>query len=488
MKNQVQLITYPDSLGGNLKSLNDLLLKYFADVFKGGVHILPPFPSSGDRGFSPITYLEIEPAFGSWADVRRIGERFDVLVDLMVNHISRQSPFFQDFIQKGRKSAHADLFITLDKIWPDGQPPQADVAKIFLRKPEHPFSDIVVEETGKVERIWTSFGTKDRTEQIDLDVRSTATRKLLIEYLAHFKAQNIKIVRLDAIGYVTKKAGTNCFMVEPEIYEFIDWITGVADSLGLELLPEVHAHFSVQLKLASHGYWVYDFVLPLLILHTLFNQSSQKLCDYLRICPRNQITMLDCHDGIPVQPDLDDVLQVEESRQIVEVCLQRGANLNRILSEEHMGQADFDAHQINCTYYSALNGDDDAYIAARAIQFFAPGIPQVYYVGLLAGENDQSGVKQTGEGRAINRHNYSLEEVEAALQKPVVQRLIKLIQFRNEYAAFNGDFAVLASDDHHLRLRWWKTTQQCTLKVDLTAHQCAIEYIDEAGAVKRYQP
>lgn len=488
MKNQVQLITYPDSLGGNLKSLNELLLTDFADVFKGGVHILPPFPSSGDRGFSPITYLKIEPAFGSWADVRYIGKSFDILIDLMVNHISRQSPFFQDFIQKGRKSTYADLFITLDKVWPDGQPPQADVAKIFLRKPEHPFSDIVVEETGQVEKIWTSFGTKDWAEQIDLDVRSAATRKLLSEYLAHFKAQNIKIVRLDAIGYVIKKAGTNCFMVEPEIYEFIDWITGVANSIGLELLPEVHAHYSVQLKLAGHGYWVYDFVLPLLILHTLFNQSSQKLCDYLRICPRNQITMLDCHDGIPVQPDLDDVLQVEESRQIVEVCLQRGANLNRILSEEHMGQADFDAHQINCTYYSALNGDDDAYIAARAIQFFAPGIPQVYYVGLLAGENDQNGVKQTGEGRAINRHNYSLAEVEAALHKPVVQRLIKLIQFRNEYEAFNGDFAVLASDDYHLRLRWQKTSQHCTLTVDLTAHQCTIEYIDEGGTVKQYRP
>jgi sucrose phosphorylase len=487
MKNQVQLITYPDSLGGNLKSLNDLLLTDFAGVFKGGVHILPPFPSSGDRGFSPITYLEIEPAFGSWADVRCIGERFDVLVDLMVNHISRQSPYFQDFVKKGRKSAYADLFITLDKVWPDGRPPQEDVAKIFLRKPEHPFSDIVVEETGKVERIWTSFGTKDWAEQIDLDVRSAASRKLLIEYLAHFKAQNIKIVRLDAIGYVTKKAGTNCFMVEPEIYEFVDWITGVADSLGLELLPEVHAHYSVQLKLASHGYWVYDFVLPLLILHTLLNQSSQKLCDYLRICPRNQVTMLDCHDGIPVQPDLDDILQVEESKQIVEVCLQRGANLNHILSDEHKGHADFDAHQINCTYYSALDCDDDAYLTARAIQFFAPGIPQIYYVGLLAGENDQSGVKQTGEGRAINRHNYTVEEVEQAVQKPVVQRLLKLIQFRNEYGAFDGDFIVPESDDRHLQLAWRKNDQQCMLTVDLASGQSVIEY-GTAGTLKTYRP
>ena len=106
IKNQVQLITYPDSLGGNLRSLNELLLKYFADVF-AGVHILPPFPSSGDRGFAPLTYLEIEPQFGTWDDIRRIGENFDILIDLMVNHISRSSPYFQDFVKWGRKSRYA---------------------------------------------------------------------------------------------------------------------------------------------------------------------------------------------------------------------------------------------------------------------------------------------------------------------------------------------------------------------------------------------
>ena len=88
LKNQVQLITYPDSLGGDLKTLYAILLKYFADIFKGGVHILPPFPSSGDRGFAPLTYLEIAPGFGDWEDLRRIGEKFDIMLDLMVNHIS----------------------------------------------------------------------------------------------------------------------------------------------------------------------------------------------------------------------------------------------------------------------------------------------------------------------------------------------------------------------------------------------------------------
>mgnify|MGYP001577703470 FL=1 len=91
VKNQVQIITYPDSMGGDLKTLNKVLLKYFYDIFKGGVHILPPFPSSGDRGFAPLTYLMIEPEFGTWEDIKAIGENFDVLVDLMVNHISGKS-------------------------------------------------------------------------------------------------------------------------------------------------------------------------------------------------------------------------------------------------------------------------------------------------------------------------------------------------------------------------------------------------------------
>lgn len=481
MKNQVQLITYPDSLGGNLKNLSLLLEKYLLDIAKGGIHILPPFPSSGDRGFAPLTYFEIDPRFGSWEDFRRIGAKFDVIIDLMINHISRQSSQFQDFVAKGRKSEYADLFITLDKVWPNGDPLPEDVEKIFLRKPDNPFSTITIEETGQVERIWTSFGTKDWSEQIDLDVHSEKTRKLLAQYLAHFKENKVKMVRLDAIGYVIKKPGTSCFMVEPEIYEFLEWVAGVANEFDLEVLPEVHDHYTVQQKLSEHGYWVYDFILPMLILYTLQNRSALKLREYLKIAPRRQFTMLDCHDGIPVQPDVDDILDVEESMQIVEICLERGANLNRILSEHHKNHGNFDAHQINTTYYSALNCDDDAYLAARAIQFFSPGIPLVYYVGLLAGINDQRAVQDTGEGRSINRHNYSVEEVDEAIQNPVVQRLFALIRFRNEYPAFNGEFAILDTPEDSIILRWVYDRFSCRLTVDLRDYQATIDYIDDNG-------
>lgn len=108
--------------------------------------------------------------------------------------------------------------------------------------------------------------------------------------------------------------------------------------------------------------------------------------------------MLDCHDGIPVKPDMDDLINPNEARQLVQYCVDQGANLSFVLSDDHKDEDGFDVHQIRCTYYSVLGNDDDAYLAARAIQFFVPGIPQVYYVGLLAGENDMGGVEKTGDG------------------------------------------------------------------------------------------
>ncbi|MEF2967425.1 sucrose phosphorylase [Paenibacillus sp. M1] len=484
--NQVQLITYPDSLGGNLKALNRVLDEHFRDIFKGGIHILPPFPSSGDRGFAPLTYFEIEPAFGTWEDIRAIGAKYDVLLDVMVNHISRQSEYFQDFLRRGRRSPYADLFLTLDKIWADGQPVQADIDKMFLRRPL-PYSVFIIEETGKEEKVWTTFGKTYPSEQIDLDIHSDQVKRLLTDIFENFRNNNVKIVRLDAVGYIIKKLGTSCFFVEPEIYGFLDWIKELADSLDIELLPEVHSHYSIQYKLAEHGFWIYDFILPYRILDTLVNKNAEALKEYLTTRPAKQFTMLDCHDGIPVKPDLDGLIDTKEARKLVDTCLERGANLSLIVSDEHKAEDGFDVHQIRCSYYSMLNSDDDAYLAARAIQFFAPGIPQVYYVGLLAGENDEEEVRRTGEGREINRHNFSLDEIEQALGKSAVRRLLALIRFRNEYGAFNGEFRVLESASHEVRLEWTKGDLRCTLHIDLNTNRTVIDYVEAEGRIVQFE-
>lgn len=466
VKNQVQLITYPDSLGGDLKSLNFVLEKYFSDLFTGGIHILPPFPSSGDRGFAPLTYLEIEPKFGTWDDIKQIGEKHSILLDLMVNHISAKSCFFQDFLEKGRDSEFADLFITIDKIWPDSKPLQDDIDKLFLRR-NNPFSEFTIKKTGKEEKVWTTFGKTTPSEQIDLDVHSPVTNKLITKYMNNFSQNHVKIVRLDAVGYVIKKRGTSCFFIEPDIYEYLAWIRRLASSFEIEILPEIHADYETHFRLAKEGYWIYDFILPYSILETLITKSSKRLKDYLNIRPHNQFTMLDCHDGVPIKPDLNGLYQSEDARKVVDLCLKRGANLSLVLSPAYKDPEGFDVHQIRCSYYSMLDCNDSAYLIARAIQFFTPGIPQVYYVGLLAGKNDSQAVAQTGEGREINRHNYSLEEIDLEVNRPVVKRLVELIKLRNTHPAFDGTFDVGLCNNDALILSWNNKDLFARLIVDL---------------------
>jgi sucrose 6(F)-phosphate phosphorylase len=455
-------VTYPDSLGGDLGTLAHLLDGPLVGLFHG-LHILPPFPSSGDRGFAPLTYREIDPRFGSWDDIRQLGERYDVLLDLMVNHISRGSAEFRDFERLGRHSPYADLFVTLDKVWPTGDPPPDDIARIFLRKPEAPFSTITIAVTGDQERVWTSFGSADWSEQIDLDVRSTTTRDLITDWLRFFAANRVRLVRLDAVGYVIKKPGTSSFMVEPEIYEFLEWVSGVAASLGLAVLPEVHDVYATHERIAAHGMWTYDFVLPGLVLHALETGESSRLADHLSRSPNRVFTMLDCHDGIPIRPDLDGMLDPAEMLALADLAERRGGNVNRLLSTQ---PGSIDIHQLNCTYYSALRGDDERYLAARAIQLFARGVPQIYYVGLLAGENDREGVDRSRDGRAVNRHDFTVDEVGIALGRPVVQGVLDLVRLRNTHPAFDGTLNVRGSG-HSLALQWRNGEDACLLEVDL---------------------
>ena len=458
-----QLLTYPDSLGGDLRALSDLLDGPLDGLFQG-VHVLPPFPSSADRGFAPVTYERIDPRFGRWADIEHLAERHDVLLDLMINHISRESREFQDFQRRGRESPFADLFITLDKVWPHGQPSGSDVGRIFLRKPDSPFSTVTIEQTGVEERIWTSFGTADWSEQIDLDVTARATRSLISGWLRMFAEHGVRMVRLDAVGYVIKKPGTTCFMVEPEIYEFLAWVTEAAEAVGLVILPEVHDGYATHERLSAHGLWTYDFVLPGLVLQAFESGLPGRLAAHLSRSPARQFTNLDCHDGIPVRPDLDGILTPSEMAGLAQGVQAQGGNVNRILSDAHAEGGD--VHQLNCTYYSALGSDDDRYLAARAIQLFARGVPQIYYVGLLAGENDHAAVKRTGEGRAINRHDYTLGEIEEARDREVVRRLFDLIRLRNTHPAFDGEACIETDDDHSVRLRWELGEEIVALEVD----------------------
>ena len=133
VENKAMLITYADSLGHNLRDLEQTLNGPFDGAF-GGVHILPFFPSSGDRGFSPITYREVDPAFGTWEDVDRLGKRYYLMFDYMINHISVKSPEYQDFLAKKDASRYRDFFIRFKDFWKNGEPTPEEDAAIYRRR------------------------------------------------------------------------------------------------------------------------------------------------------------------------------------------------------------------------------------------------------------------------------------------------------------------------------------------------------------------
>ena len=480
LQNKINLITYPDSMGNNLLELHYVLRRYLTQ-FIGGVHILPFYPSSADRGFAPLTYDEVDPSFGTWQDIEMIGRDFDLVFDFMVNHISRQSIFFRDYLKKGSDSKYADMFLPFSKLSPTGEISEKDLAKVYTRKPRPPYT-VIERPDGSREKIWCTF----HDEQIDLDVYSPVTEQMLRSSLIRLARTNAKMIRMDAIAYATYRLGTNCFFLEPDIWELLERLKEYVVPFDAVMLPEVHEHYKYHLKLAEKGYWTYDFALPMLVLHTLYHHSSERLRHWLQVCPRQQLTTLDTHDGIGVI-DVQDLLTAEEIEKTLLVLDEKGANTRKLYSGPEY--QNLDIYQVNCTYYSALGCNDDSYIAARTIQFFAPGLPQVYYVGLLAGENDIELVERTKNGRDINRHNFSLDEIKVEIEKPVVQRLLKLMKFRNDYQAFNGQFVIADAPDDQLKLAWSNAPYHTSANIDLKSYNVQIEYYDtDQRKTKTFSP
>ena len=464
MKNEIMLITYGDSLGKNFKEMEQILEKHYKGAI-GSVHILPFFPSSADRGFAPMQYDKVDEKFGDFEDLKRIGQKYDFMYDFMVNHISAHSPYYLDFKQKKEESAYKELFIRYKDFWENGEPTKEQVDKIYKRKPKAPYVEITFSD-GTKEKIWCTFGE----EQIDLDVTKPITKKFIEETIRFMCEHGAKVIRLDAFAYAIKKADTSCFFVEPEMWDLLYQIEEIAKEYQVDILPEIHEHYSIQLKIAEKGFWVYDFALPMLVLHALYTHRGDRLQHWLTICPRKQMTTLDTHDGIGVV-DVVDLLTPEEIEETKELLYAKGANVKKKYSSEEYNNLDI--YQINCSYYSALGNNDDAYLLARAIQFFAPGIPQVYYVGMLAGENDLELLERTKEGRNINRHYYSAKEVDENFKRPVVEKLRDLMKFRNSCKAFDGE-CVCESKGDQLRIERSNGQVKAILEADLTTYEFKI--------------
>ncbi len=480
MKNKVQLITYVDRLtGAGVPELAATLEGPLRQLFSG-VHLLPfYFPIDGsDAGFDPIDHTLVDERLGTWHDVKTLGEKTELMADLIVNHMSAQSPEFKDVLAKGSKSPYWELFLTKDKVFPSGLTDELQ-SKIYRPRPGSCFTSFTLPD-GEVEEFWTTF----TDNQIDIDVHSEAGKAYLHRILTTFANNNIKMIRLDAAGYAIKKAGTSCFMLD-ETFDFISELSEYAQSLGIETLVEIHSYYKTQIQIAERVGMVYDFALPPLVLHSIFNQDVTALVNWLTISPRNCITVLDTHDGIGIidvgpmdgQPGL---LSNQEIDTLVETIHQKSQGQSK--KATGAAASNVDLYQVNCTYYDALGQDDDDYLVARAIQFFSPGTPQVYYGGLLAQHNDMQLLATSNVGRDINRPYLDAKKIAQAKQRPVVDALSKLIVLRNSHSAFDGQFSVQGKGAI-LSMTWRLGDEVAVLNLDLAKRSCEIQTITAGNSL-----
>jgi sucrose phosphorylase len=273
-----QLITYVDRCGGTVSALNDLLDGALDGVF-AGVHLLPYFtPFDGvDAGFDPEDHTAVDPRLGTWDDVKALSAGHVVMSDVIVNHVSAQSEPYRDVVARGDESDWAPMFLTLSSVFPDGAT-EADLARIYRPRPGLPFTTTTW--GGERRLVWTTF----TPEQIDIDLRSPQAWGYLESIIDALTSAGVTMLRLDAVGYTGKEAGTDCFMTA-STQAYTDRIVAMAHERGAKVLLEVHGHYTQQIEVARTVDYVYDFALPPLVLHALHAHDLAPLAAWLDVPP-----------------------------------------------------------------------------------------------------------------------------------------------------------------------------------------------------------
>ena len=320
--------------------------------------------------------------------------------------------------------------------------------------------------------------------QMDLDIRSDSVWEFYADTLDRLAGYGARIVRLDAFAYAPKQPGARNFLNDPGTWDLLAKVKALADDRGLILLPEIHSSYAegIHARISELGYLTYDFFTPGLVIDAFENRDASVLKRWISELVGRRIrtvNMLGCHDGIPVL-DLAGLLPQERIRSLIDVIVSRGGYVKDLHGAKNV------YYQLNATYYSALGCSDDRLLLARAIQLFLPGKPQVWYLDLFAGRNDNDAVARAGEGghKEINRTNLDAAALAAGLELPVVQRQLELLRFRNTFPAFGFDATceLAETSDDRLVITWTNNGASTCLDADLSAQQFTITATDASGA------
>ncbi len=438
------LITYGDQVQEEgrppLQTLAEVL-EHYARPLISIVHLLPFFPYSSDDGFSVIDYTTVNPAWGSWEDVERIGQSFRLMFDAVINHISRHSEWFRHFLAGDPAFAHA--FITVE--------PKTDLSQV-VRPRALPLLTRVETVQGP-KWVWTTFSE----DQIDLNYADPQVLLRVVDVLLTYVAHGAEIIRLDAIAYLWKKLGTPCIHLE-ETHRIVKLFRAIFDLVapGVMIITETNVPHAENIAYFGDGedeaQLVYQFPLPPLVLHTFVHGDSRRLTAWATSLrpPSSRTTFfnfLASHDGIGLRP-VEGLLTSAEVEALVERTLRHGG----YVSYKANSDGSRSVYELNISYFDALSdpqGEEPLdlqvarFVAAHAIILALQGLPALYVHTLFGSRSDRAAVERTGHHRAINRAKFRREALEAAMANPtslrsrVYRALRHLLEVRRRHPAFH---------------------------------------------------
>lgn len=437
------LITYGDSIrSSRQKPL--VTLKTFLDEYLEGsigcVHILPFFPYSSDDGFSVIDYLQVNPELGDWSDIARITENYSLMADLVINHISKHSRWFKNYLSGAEPGKN--FFIEVD--------PSANLTKV-VRPRSLPLLTSFSTSNGE-KHVWTTFSN----DQIDLNFENPEVLLEMLNVLLFYFENGARIIRLDAIAFLWKEIGTSCLHL-PQTHEVVKLMRDIAEYIDptIIIITETNVPNLENLSYFGNGdeaHMVYQFSLPPLLLHALHSVSSKYLTGWAKGlsnipegCTFFNFTA--SHDGIGVRP-LEGILPDKEILLLAEAMKSYGG----YVSTKRNSDGTDSPYELNITYLDALKytvrGEDnlqvDRFICSQTIMMSLMGIPAFYIHSLLGTHNFNEGVKVTGMSRTVNRRKWTDEELFPLLEENtnhsrILAELKRRIEIRKSIEEFHPD-------------------------------------------------
>lgn len=465
------LITYGNSIvdGAHkpLDLLHDFLLRYLKGSING-VHILPFFPFTSDDGFAVSDFRSVNPQLGDWADIRRIAGDFQLMSDLVLNHVSSQGNWFNAYLQ--------------------GQPPYDKF--FFEASPEDDLSDVVrprttpllqeVQTANGPRHVWCTFSH----DQIDLDFRNP---EVLLEFLRIIRLHvdnGVEIIRLDAVAFLWKIAGSPSIHL-PQTHAIIQLMRLLCDfaSEKIVLLTETNVPKAENLSYFGDGneaHAIYNFPLPPLILHAMMSGSARYLQKWQAGMPPAPmgcayLNFTASHDGIGMRP-AEGVLPEDEKQRVIDTVRDIGG----LVSMRTLPDGGESPYELNTTYFEAMgqtfDGPDahhlERFVCSQTIVMSLEGIPAFYIHSLLATPNDHEQVERRGMNRGINRHRWDYPTLRGLLedrespQSKVLSALRARLLIRRVQPAFHPNatqFTVKTGDERVFAL--WRQSLDRTQSV-----------------------